>query len=225
MYARDFDADDWWYRCRFAVPDRTPSTRLRFDGLATIADAWLNGRHILHSTSMFLAHAVDVGAVLAAEQRIAGAVSCALTVASRQASAATVAHRARHPAGAALAPHDAARPHRDLVPSGGAGGSVAADFSGARARVHRLGGCRGTAARPRRRGAAARRARESACRRLPGGRGYRWLDVRSHGAAHRTGRGDTRGDMRHRRRARLVATHAWHTNPVTASVWTSTSTA
>ncbi len=61
---RDFDADDWWYRCRFAVPDRTPSTRLRFDGLATISDAWLNGRHILHSTSMFLAHAVDVGAVL-----------------------------------------------------------------------------------------------------------------------------------------------------------------
>jgi len=61
---RDFDADDWWYRCRFAVPDRTPETRLRFDGLATIADAWLNGRHILHSTSMFLAHDIDVGSVL-----------------------------------------------------------------------------------------------------------------------------------------------------------------
>jgi beta-mannosidase len=62
--ARDFDADDWWYRCRFAAPDRTPSSRLRFDGLATIADAWLNGRHLLHCASMFLAHGVDVGAVL-----------------------------------------------------------------------------------------------------------------------------------------------------------------
>src|SRR5262245_17983432 len=35
--SRDFDADDWWYRCRFASVPRQRG-RLRFDGLATVAD-------------------------------------------------------------------------------------------------------------------------------------------------------------------------------------------
>jgi beta-mannosidase len=60
-HSRDFDAEDWWYRCRFMRTDPGPQLRLRFQGLATIADVWLNGTHILHSTSMFTAHAVDVG--------------------------------------------------------------------------------------------------------------------------------------------------------------------
>jgi beta-mannosidase len=57
---RDFDADDWWYRCRFTVDPQSPPARLRFEGLATIADVWLNGHHVLHSENMFLSHTVDI---------------------------------------------------------------------------------------------------------------------------------------------------------------------
>jgi beta-mannosidase len=48
---------DFWYRIRF---EGRGLETLRFDGLATIADVWLNGVHILHSESMFLSHDVDV---------------------------------------------------------------------------------------------------------------------------------------------------------------------
>jgi beta-mannosidase len=48
----DLEERDWWYRCRFpAEPGRA---RLRFDGLATVAEGWLNGRPILRSHNMFL---------------------------------------------------------------------------------------------------------------------------------------------------------------------------
>jgi beta-mannosidase len=57
---RDFDADDWWYRCRFSSTAIHEPVRLRLEGLATIADVWLNGEHILHSDNMFVAHTVDV---------------------------------------------------------------------------------------------------------------------------------------------------------------------
>jgi beta-mannosidase len=61
---RHFDAEDWWYRATFEVPtlDADDELWLGFDGLATVADVWLNGRHLLHSTSMFVAHARSVGA-------------------------------------------------------------------------------------------------------------------------------------------------------------------
>ena len=51
---RDFDAEDWWYRCRFEGSAVSGEARIRFDGLATVADAWLNGVPLLHSDSMFL---------------------------------------------------------------------------------------------------------------------------------------------------------------------------
>ena len=59
MSARDYDPDDWWFRCRFAAPRPVAQTGgvLDVDGLATIADVWLNGRHLLHSENMFVAHA------------------------------------------------------------------------------------------------------------------------------------------------------------------------
>jgi beta-mannosidase len=59
---RDFDAEDWWFRTRFTVNTPEPNTRdvLHFDGLATIADVWLNGARILHSKNMYLAHEIDV---------------------------------------------------------------------------------------------------------------------------------------------------------------------
>ena len=54
------DGQDWWFRCRFAGPAgrrRPDGWVLELDGLATLADVWLNGDHLLHSESMFAAHA------------------------------------------------------------------------------------------------------------------------------------------------------------------------
>jgi beta-mannosidase len=68
--ARDFDADEWWYRCRFSASDAGERPRLHFEGLATVADVWLNGVHILRSESMFIATAVDVGDVLRSDNEL-----------------------------------------------------------------------------------------------------------------------------------------------------------
>ena len=59
---RTIDDRDWWYRCRFtAEPNATPGTRvLRFDGLATLSEVWLNDELVLVSRDMFVAHEVDV---------------------------------------------------------------------------------------------------------------------------------------------------------------------
>jgi beta-mannosidase len=64
----DFDAEDWWFRTRL---DAAPAAagervRLRFDGIATVAEVFLDGERILASDSMFAAHVVDVGDRLAA---------------------------------------------------------------------------------------------------------------------------------------------------------------
>ena len=48
---------DVWYRTRFSGTGRRT---LRFGGLATIAEVWLNGTPILASDNMFLTHEVDV---------------------------------------------------------------------------------------------------------------------------------------------------------------------
>src|SRR5262245_47649323 len=52
---RRFDAEDWWYRTRFDVPPAPAGTRavLGFDGLATLASAWLNGKPCFRSENMF----------------------------------------------------------------------------------------------------------------------------------------------------------------------------
>ncbi len=48
---------DIWYRTRF---DGSGRRTLRFNGLATLAEVWLNGRSILVSDNMFLTHEVEV---------------------------------------------------------------------------------------------------------------------------------------------------------------------
>ena len=62
----NIDGDDWWYRCEFTSPDDAPPIRhvLRFAGLATIAQVWLNDHPILTSDSMWLSHEVDATALL-----------------------------------------------------------------------------------------------------------------------------------------------------------------
>jgi beta-mannosidase len=59
---RNFDATDWWYKSEFAAAPSRPGSRkfLVFAGLASIADAWLNGTLLFSSENMFLAHEVDV---------------------------------------------------------------------------------------------------------------------------------------------------------------------
>ena len=68
-----YDADDWWYRVRFPAPERRAGTRvsLRFEGLATIAEAWLNGAPVASSRNMFVPCAADVTDLLAPENELA----------------------------------------------------------------------------------------------------------------------------------------------------------
>lgn len=63
--AQQLDDQDWWYHCRFRCEDVSAGASLDFAGLATLADVWLNGTHILSSDNMFVAHCVDTGAALA----------------------------------------------------------------------------------------------------------------------------------------------------------------
>jgi beta-mannosidase len=62
----NFDDHDWWYRCQFdAEPNAEPGTRvLVFDGLATLAEVWLNDVRVLTAENMFVRHEVDVAHVL-----------------------------------------------------------------------------------------------------------------------------------------------------------------
>lgn len=62
--AADLDESDWWYRCRFDAPDDGGPHLLRLDGLATIADVWLNSTHLLHSEDMFISHECEVDDLL-----------------------------------------------------------------------------------------------------------------------------------------------------------------
>ncbi|KQT90926.1 hypothetical protein ASG49_14540 [Marmoricola sp. Leaf446] len=57
---RDYDRDEWWFRCRFAAPADAGEHVLHLGGLATLADVWLNGQHLLRSENMFVAHDVVV---------------------------------------------------------------------------------------------------------------------------------------------------------------------
>jgi beta-mannosidase len=63
---RRFDAEDWWYRASFDAGRGRELARtvLGFDGLATIAQVWLNGEELLTSNNMFVSHQVDVGSLL-----------------------------------------------------------------------------------------------------------------------------------------------------------------
>ncbi|MFT3857089.1 MAG: hypothetical protein QM742_06190 [Aquabacterium sp.] len=62
---RRFDTQDWWYRLRFDVDADADapllaSASLGLDGLATVAEVWLNGERLLESSNMFRQHLLDV---------------------------------------------------------------------------------------------------------------------------------------------------------------------
>lgn len=54
----DYDESDWWFRV--TVDGAVGPHLLGLDGLATLADVWLDGEHVLHSENMFVAHTVPV---------------------------------------------------------------------------------------------------------------------------------------------------------------------
>ena len=75
--ARDLDGEDWWFRCRF---DRSPAAGdaehvLRLEGLATLADVWLNGEHVLSSDNMHVANDVVVDGLLGERNELVICVS------------------------------------------------------------------------------------------------------------------------------------------------------
>ncbi len=60
---RDLDAEEWWFRTTF---DADPAAEgeeiaLRLDGIATVADVFLNGEPLLETGSMFARREADVG--------------------------------------------------------------------------------------------------------------------------------------------------------------------
>jgi beta-mannosidase len=73
LSGRRFDAEDWWYRLRWVPAESLVGPNrvsLGFDGLATVADAWLNGKHLLSSGNMFVGHVVDDVALPSGENEL-----------------------------------------------------------------------------------------------------------------------------------------------------------
>jgi beta-mannosidase len=67
----DFDASDWWWRCRFGASPADGSARvLRLGGLATLGEVWLNGTSILRSDNMFIDHELRVDALLREDNQL-----------------------------------------------------------------------------------------------------------------------------------------------------------
>ena len=50
---RDYDGEDWWFRCRFDGHADDLACLLTLEGLASIADVYLNGEPVGHSENMF----------------------------------------------------------------------------------------------------------------------------------------------------------------------------
>jgi beta-mannosidase len=65
------DAADWWFRVRFPRPPaKDGAWVLGFDGLASSAQAWLNGAPILTSDNMFLTHECPLDGRLADDNEL-----------------------------------------------------------------------------------------------------------------------------------------------------------
>ncbi|MFO1395175.1 MAG: hypothetical protein U1F09_15590 [Steroidobacteraceae bacterium] len=70
---RRFDDSDWWFRTEFPAPVDLDGRKawLVFEGLATIAEVWLNGHRLLNSENMFVGHEIPVDGLLAQRNRLA----------------------------------------------------------------------------------------------------------------------------------------------------------
>jgi beta-mannosidase len=68
----EIDAFDWCFRTRFTGKSaaETSPCFLRFDGLATAAEVWLNGHKILSANNMFRSYRIDVSEQLETENEL-----------------------------------------------------------------------------------------------------------------------------------------------------------
>lgn len=68
----EIDARDWWYRTSFTAPDWAAGRgcQLCFDGLATLAEVWLNGERVLQTENMFRSYAVEISSLLRPENEL-----------------------------------------------------------------------------------------------------------------------------------------------------------
>ena len=55
-----FGSRDHWFRCRFSRPEAAGDISLLLGGLATVADVWFNGQHVLHSENMFRSYDLEI---------------------------------------------------------------------------------------------------------------------------------------------------------------------
>jgi beta-mannosidase len=71
--AAELDTQDWWFRRRLAVAPAAPGEEvvLVFEGLATVAEVYLNGERILECDSMFAVCEVDVSRLAGADSELA----------------------------------------------------------------------------------------------------------------------------------------------------------
>jgi len=69
----DLDGEDWWFRTSFDAPALAPGEEayLCLDGIATVAEVYLNGELALESDSMFAVHALEVTARLRERNELA----------------------------------------------------------------------------------------------------------------------------------------------------------
>lgn len=57
---RDYDAEDWWFETSVDVVEPGHPHVLTLEGLATLADVYVDGAHVLRSDTMFGRHVVEV---------------------------------------------------------------------------------------------------------------------------------------------------------------------
>jgi beta-mannosidase len=73
--AEELDGADWWFRTSFEGPERSVEAAeeivLDFEGLATVAEVYLNGALVHERSSMFARSCVEVGGTLAASNELA----------------------------------------------------------------------------------------------------------------------------------------------------------
>jgi beta-mannosidase len=69
----DFDGVDWWFRTRFDAAPAADEEELllHLDGIATVAEVYLNGELLLESESMFASHSLDLAGRLLESNELA----------------------------------------------------------------------------------------------------------------------------------------------------------
>ena len=69
--SQDLDAQDWWFQTEFVAPEDSRQATLVLEGLATLAEVWLNGERLLSTDNMFRRYCVPLGDRLREQNRLA----------------------------------------------------------------------------------------------------------------------------------------------------------